>query len=327
MREFFGQVEKYDPIQKKRFVESLNGQLEKYNQERGLLPGQNGYADPIEMVPGPDGVYRIKADPATFSAKYSLAQQEKFTSRTPVFNKDIATYGLNKEKVAIQLKKLGIDAEKAGAYARNLDAKTKKLLSENKDVSTNVEQQYNGFVDNIKLGGIAVTDKKSKKETGKLDAVFLSDLPESYQYINGPMLGMKTTIVGKGSEQKVVSTPTGKVTVGKLEPFKDIDGKEYYIPKYVDPKSGSKVSLNDDAYRSKFKEWKKNGYIGDFDDYIKAMLKQGAIEMVLQGENGTVNYTTLSQSARTINNMGSKKGQENIENPPPDEEDDKTPDY
>jgi hypothetical protein len=324
MREFFGQVEKYDPIQKKRFVESLNSQLEKYNQERGLLPGQNGYADPIEMVPGPDGTFRIKADPATFSAKYSLAQQEKFTSRTPVFNKDIATYGLNKEKLAIQAKKLGIDAGKAGAYIRNMDAKTHKLLEENKDVSTSIEHEYQGFIDNMKPGGIYITDKKTKKQTGQVDAVFLDDLPESYQYITGPIPGMKTTTTKDG---KVTSTPTGKVEVGRLTPFTTKEGRPYYIPRYVDPQTGEKVSLGDDAYKSKFRESQKAGFPGSYDDYVRILLKKGAIEMVLQGKNGTANYTSMYQSAKTINNEGSKKGQENIENPPPDEEDDKTPDY
>lgn len=325
MREFFGQVEKYDPLQKKRFVDSLNGQLQKYNQERGLQPGQNGYADPIQLVPGPDGVDRINADPATFSAKYSLAQQEKFTTRTPVFNKDIATYDLNKEKNAIAAKKLGIEREKADAYAANMKAKTEKFLRENKDVSTNIEHEYQDFVNNIKPGGISITDKKTKKQTGRVDAVFLDELPGSYQYINGPIVGMKTVTTKDG---KTTSTPTGKVEVGKLEPFTTKEGgRPYYIPRYVDPNTGEKVSLDSDDYKSKFRESRKAGFPGSYDDYVRILLKKGAIEMVLQGKNGTANYTSMYQSAKTLNNEGSKKGQENIENPPPDEDEDKTPDY
>lgn len=321
MREFFGQVEQYDQTQKKRFVDSLNGQLQKYNQERGLQPGQDGYASPIEMVPGPDGVYRIKADPATFSAKYSLAQQERFSTRTPVFNKDFATYGLNKEKLALQAKKLDIDAGKAGAYIRNLNAKTEKFLRENKDVSTNIEHQYQDFVDNINPAGLIVTEGKRKST---LPAIFLDQLPQSYQYINGPIVGMKTTTTKDG---KVTSTPTGKVEVGKLEPFNDSKGRPYYIPRYVDPNSGNKISLDEDVYKSKFKEWRKAGFQGDYNDYIRVLLKKGAIEMVLQGKNGTANYTSMYQSAKTLNNEGAKKGQENIENPPPDEQDDNSPNY
>lgn len=325
MREFFGQVEKYDPLQKKRFVDSMNGQLQKYNQERGLQPGQNGYADPIEMVPGPDGTFRMKADPASFSAKYSLAQQEKYTSRTPSFNKDFATYGLNKEKNAILAKKAGVEAEKADAYVRNLNAKTDKWLKENKDQATNVENQYQDFVDNIKPGGIYLTDKKSKKQTGQLDAVFLDELPGSYQYINGPIVGMKTTTTKDG--KTTTSTPTGKVEVGKLEPFSSKEGRPYYIPRYVDPQTGEKVSLDDDTYRSKFRESKKAGFTGGYDDYVRILLKKGAIEMVLQGKNGTANYTSMYQSAKALNNEASKKGQENIENPPPEESDGTAPDY
>jgi hypothetical protein len=324
MRQFFGQVEQYDPIQKKRLVESLNSQLQKYNQERGLQPGQNGYADPIEMVPGPDGTFRIKSDPATFSAKYSLAQQEKFTSRTPSFNKDFATYGLNKEKNEILAKKAGIEAEKADAYARNLNAKTNKWLKENKDQSTNIEHQYQDFVDNIKPAGIVLTDAKTKKQTGSLDAVFLDELPASYQYINGPIVGTKTTTTKDG---KATVTVTGKVDVGRLEPYSSKDGRPYYIPRYVDPESGEKVSLDSDTYRSKFRESRKSGFPGSYDDYVRILLKKGAIEMVLQGKNGTANYTSMYQSAKTLNNEGAKKGQENIENPPPDESDETTPDY
>lgn len=322
MRQFFQKVEQYDPLLKKRFVESLNGQLKKYNTERGLQPGQPGYADPLEMVPGPDGVYRLKADPATFSAKYSLAQQEKYTTRTPIFNKDLANYGLNKDKLALQAKKIGIDSAKAGAYVRNLDAKTEKFLREHKDESTNIEHQYQDFVDNIKPRGITIVDKKTKA-TENQDAVFLDELPESYQYINGPIVGMKTVTSKNGS---VTRTPTGKVEVGKLNPYVDRGGRPYYIPRYVDPQNGSKVSLNDDSYKLKFRESRKNGFAGSFDDYIRVLLKKGAIEMVLQGQNGTANYTSMYQSAKTLNNEGSKKGQENIENPPPDESDDQTPD-
>jgi hypothetical protein len=320
MRQFFDKVDAYDPVLKKKFIESVNGQLKKYNEERGLQPGQPGYADDVIMDP----TGRIKDPQPTFAAKYSLAQQEKFTTRTPVFNKDIATYGLNKEKLALQAKKLDIDAGKAGAYIKNLNAKTEKWLRENKDESTNVEHQYQDFVDNIKPGGIAVTDKKTKKATGKLDAVFLDELPGSYQYINGPIVGMKTITTKDG---KTTSTPTGKVEVGKLDPFTDSKGRPYYIPRYVDPESGEKVSLDSDDYKSKFRESKQGGFTGNYDDYVRILLKKGAIEMVLQGKNGTANYTSMYQSAKTLNNEGSKKGQENIENPPPDDPDDNTPNY
>jgi hypothetical protein len=323
MRQWLGQVEAYNPLQKRQFIQSINGQLQKYNQERKLEPGQSGYADPIDLVTGPDGQYHVKSDPATFSAKYALANQEKYTSRTPVFNKDLATYGLNKDKLALQGKKLGIDASKAGAYIRNLNAKTEKFLRENKDQSTQIEHQYQDFIDNIKPRGIAETDRKTKQQTGVIDAVFLDNLPESYQYINGPIVGMKTVTDKAG---KTTRTPTGKVEVGKLEPFKAKDGRAYYIPKYVNPQTGDKLSLDSDLLKSNYKESKRAGFAGSYDEYVRTLLKKGGIEMVLQGQNGTANYTSMYQSAKTLNNEGAKKGQENIINPPADEGDE-TPDY
>ena len=316
MRQFLTQVEAYDPLQKKKFVEAINGQLQKYNQERGLQPGQDGYAEDLQLVAGPDNQMHIKADPATFAAKYSLANQEKYVTKTPVFNKDLATYNLNKEKIALQGKKLGIDAAKAGAYVRNLDAKTEKFLRENKDQSTQIEHQYQDFIDNIKPRGIAETDRKTKQQTGTLDAVFLDQLPESYQYINGPIVGMKTTTTKDG---KTTQTPTGKVEVGRLEPFKTKDGRPYYIPRYVNPQTGEKITLDSDTLKSGYRESKKSGFPGTYDEYVRTLLKKGGIEMVLQGQNGTANYTSMYQSAKTLNNEGSKKGQENIMNPPADD--------
>jgi hypothetical protein len=51
---------------------------------------------------------------------------------------------------------------------------------------------------------------------------------------------------------------------------------------------------------------------------VKTLLKQGALEMILQGKNGAANYTSMYQSAKTLNAMGTSKGDENIINPPTD---------
>ncbi len=52
---------------------------------------------------------------------------------------------------------------------------------------------------------------------------------------------------------------------------------------------------------------------------LKTLLKNGALEMVLQGKNGAANYTSMSQSAKAINALGTTKGEENIMNPPASE--------
>jgi hypothetical protein len=312
IRQFFQQVEQYDPLLKKKFVESVNSQLDKYNKERGLQKGQSGYADQIQLVTGPDGKQYMKTDPTEFAAKYALAQQEKYVSRASSgFQKDYGAYQLGKERNAIAARKLGIDAERANAYVRNLNAKTDKYFQDNKTEATGVIKEYNDFVDNISPQGLYI--RKDMKKTGVLDGIFLSDLPESYQYISGPIMGAKTTTDKKGN---VTVTPTGKVTVGKLEPFLAAKGEKYYIPKYVDPQTGEKVSLDSGVYRDSYSQSKKNGFPGTYDDYLRTLLKKGAIEMVITGKNGTANYTTMFQSAKAMNAQGTKKGQENIENPP-----------
>jgi hypothetical protein len=50
--------------------------------------------------------------------------------------------------------------------------------------------------------------------------------------------------------------------------------------------------------------------------YIKGLLKGGGLELILRGQNGSANYTSMSQSAKAINALGTTKGEENIINPP-----------
>jgi hypothetical protein len=109
--------------------------LVKYNQERGLQPGMKGYVDPIQTVPK-EGRLLINEPKMTLAAKWALASQQQFTTRTPNFNKDLAKFAIDKEKLNLQAKKLGIEASKAGAYIRNLDAKTDKFVRDQKAVGT-----------------------------------------------------------------------------------------------------------------------------------------------------------------------------------------------
>ena len=125
-------------------------------------------------------------------------------------------------------------------------------------------------------------------------------MPANFQYINGP-------IVDKN----------GKVTAGKLSPFVSSNNKPYYIPKYLNPLTGEKLDLNKlpADVEEGWQAAKKSGVTKP--EYIKALLKNGILELQLQGKNGVANYTSLAQSAKVLNNLGgSKKGQENIINPP-----------
>lgn len=315
MNEWLQQVENYDPNQKKQFVDSINTQLDKYNQARGLTANDSGFAPPIKTVVDQQGNPHI-ADPVTdFNAKYAIASQQGWRSRTPKFQKDVAQYGLNKDKMKIDAQKLGIEAGKAGAYIKHINALTSKMQQTNDQQKTDIVRMYNDFIDNIKPKGITFSDNKTKKITGQPDAIFLSELPESYQNIAGPIMGMKTFTKKDGTK---TSEPTGKVVVGKLEPFIATDNKKpYYLPKYVDSKTGEAYTGDSDFIKSTYKDWRKNGYKGSVDDMFRTLLKTGALEMVLKGQNGTANLSTMYQSAKTLNAAATTKGEENIINPPP----------
>lgn len=315
---FFSQWDRYDEPQKKKAIEAINGQIDKYNQEVGALrqgqpfqPGHPGYVDPVKLVDDGTGKSKINEPTMSFAAKYALSLQPQYVTRTPKFNKELATYGLGLKKLELEGKKLNIEAGKAKAYINNLNVKTDKWLKDNKNELTNIVGMYDDFINNMKPAGIDV--KEGGKKTGSLDAVFLDQLPANYQYINGPIMGVSVT---KDKSGKITTRPTGKIEVGKLDPFISSDGRPYYIPKYVNPQTGETIDFKSDYLKTNYRDSKKNGFTGDYDDYVRTLLKKGGLEMVLTGKNGTANYTSMSQSAKALNAIGTTKGEENIENPP-----------
>lgn len=298
-------------------LSAMDGQIDQYNLVNGYGQGDPKYVPPIKTAKDANGNTLIAEPQVDFAAKYALANQAKYLTRTPKFSKDLANYDLGLKKLDLAARKLGLEGEKARAYVRNLDAKTNKFYSENKDEATNVIRQYNDFVDNVNPAGIATKTPEGK--TGRMDAVFLDDLPGGYQLINGPMIGMKnTTVKKKDGTVTITSIPTGKVEVGQLQPFISTDKGHhpYYIPSYVNPSTGTKMDLQSDELKGSYQKSKKN-YPGlSYEEYIRALLKKGAIELVLKGQNGAANFTSMSQSAKLINAATSKKGRENTVNPP-----------
>lgn len=323
MDQFFDKIQRLAPQQLVPALDAIDSQIDKYNTDRGFAPGQRGYVSKVNRA-SVNGRTLIQEPKAEFAAKYALANQGIFTTKTPKFDKDIAKYGLDKARVQIQARKAGIDAAKAGAYVRNLDAKTRKYLQDEQATGTNVVQQYEDFINTIKPRSIGLTqykpfplDKKGKPITTgtpkvdrveKINAIFMDDLPAGYQFINGPVVATDAN-----------GNATGKVTVGKLEPFETTKGQKrpYYIPKYVNAATGDEIDINslppelEEGYRltREIRNISK-------DDYVKGLLKTGALELILKGKNGAANYTSLYQSAKTLNALGTTKGEENILNPP-----------
>jgi hypothetical protein len=302
--QFFDKLQRLAPNQLVPTLDAIDARIDNYNKDRGFNPGDNGYVEKIKRA-NVNGQTLIQDPKTDFAAKYALAQQGQFLTRTPKFNKDIAKYEIDKAKLGLQAKKLGIEAGKAGAYIRNLNAKTDKYLRDQKSEGTNVVKQYEDFVNAI--NPLNTTDKKTGNVLEKLNIVLVDRLPENYRYIGGPIMG--TDKNGK---------PTGKITVGKLEPFISTDAtkRPYYITRYVNSATGDQLEADSDFINNTYKTWRGGGYPGTKEDMVKTLLKNGALEMILQGKNGAANYTSMAQSAKAINAIGTTKGEENIMNPP-----------
>lgn len=322
IEQLFTKFQGYNQPGLNQALQAMDRQIDKYNNENGFQQGDANYVNPVKTAKDPEGKTLIAESQVDFASKYTLANQAKYVSRTPKFSKDQANYDLGLKKLDLAARKLGLEGDKGRAYIRNLDAKTNKYYQDNKDEATNVVKQYNDFIDNIKPAGLAINDKSKLPGKSTDDAVFLDDLPGGYRLINGPIVGMKTTKDKKGN---TVSQPTGKIDVGQLEPFTttDKDARPYYIPRYVNSQTGDRVKLDDKFLRSKYQQTKDGGsHPGlTYDQYVRALLKKGVLEMVLQGKNGTANFTSMSQSAKLINAATSKKGRENTVNPPEDVQD------
>lgn len=304
MDQFFDKLQRLAPNQLVPTLDAMDAQIDRYNQERGFNPGDRGYVQKVKRA-DVNGQVLINEPKTDFAAKYALSQQPQYLTRTPKFDKDIAKYGIDKERLALQAKKLGLDAAKAGAYIRNLNAKTDKFVRDQQAVGTNIVKQYEDFVNGV--SPMNTIDKKTGNVIEKLNAVFVDRLPESYRYIGGPVMGVDA----KGK-------PTGKVTVGQLQPFISTDKSKrpYYLTRYIESNTGESMGPDSEFLNEKYANARRKGFRGTKEDMIKILLKDGTWEMILQGKNGAANYTSMYQSAKTLNALGTSKGDENIINPP-----------
>jgi hypothetical protein len=304
--QFTDKLDRYSQPQLQKAISATDSQIDLYNQQRGFKEGDQGYVDHVKVQKNDDGTILLAEPKTSLAAKWALANQKDFVTSALGFNKDIGKNFYDKGRLdllqqrnQIAARKVGVEATKANAYARNLDAKTKQVLETADKEGTDISGEYNTFIDNIKPG--AITLSKEGKKVGNLDAIYMDEMPANFQFINGPIVDSK-----------------GKVTAGKLTPFTESGGKRpYYIPKYVNPQSGEKLNLNKlpADIQEGLNAAKKQGVSSS--DYIRILLKKGILELQLQGKNGIANYTSLAQSAKVMNNIGgSKKGQENIMNPP-----------
>lgn len=339
MREWLTQVDGYDPAQKKKFIDSINGQLHKYNGELGLKPGDAAYADEIGLVNG-----KIQASPVDFSAKYSLAQQEKFSTTTPQFQKDVGTYKIAEEKNRIAWAKLNeVDRPKAQAYVERWTWQ-KKELSGQEQVGA---QKYSDLLD----ATVNTTDP-IYGDRFDIHRINTDQLPESRQFIGGVvynpttgkrMLGRLIPYMDfldeKGNVVKTSKKDKDKYGYDAYEldiknkkttlPYNDwlqnkakdsgLTVQSHYDVKYFRP-DGKELtdekSLPDDL-RSAYREFVKK-YGGTYDQFIKGLAKRGAINAEFQGQNGTATPQTILEGSKYETSQYGKKGFEGMYSPDDD---------
>lgn len=313
MRQWLTQVENYDPPQKKKFVDAINAQLQKYNAALGASPGTPMYADPIQLVKGPDGKDHIQASPVDFSAKYSLAQQEKYVVQGPgQFQKDYGAYQAKLSDTAIKKAKLGVDWYNAKTRRGALSLKQRQLKNMTED-----EKQFSQTYDRIGES-INLPDLSSYKLMGGGDSPFtinLSDIPEGATYMQGiGPNGQPIQLLPKGVDLSKGSKDPGvlKDKSGNVLGYKG--GKGHYDTNFFVPAGtviGGKSVSKDISLSPKelYKLYENSGSSADFKDFIQEKFKSGQIDYQIEGANGKADRVSSYVSQRAMGNKLTKKGQ------------------
>jgi hypothetical protein len=281
-------IQSLQPKQFQDTIASINNQIAGHNQQKGLIKGQAGYVDPVQVVVDPQtGQGMIQESLPDFAAKFTLANQKPLASIETVFDKDAANYALGKERNRIAGINAGANAMRARTYAAVQQKKLSQMDADEKQGNT----IWSGWVDKI-------TTKGGEPN----DIVWAGDLPKGYTLIGG------LDENGKPIELKP-----------KIKESVDKDGKviatsRYYQTRY---KGSDGKDVQKDFLKDQYDDYKKlakdKGYSADvYKDWLKGLIKDGAIEMEVVGENGTANFNTAFQTVRALSNKLSTKGEEPV---------------
>jgi hypothetical protein len=321
-----------------KFADNINGQIDKYNQSRGLIQGQQGFVDHIgqtvkDLQTGVTHMVITESAPE-LAAKVALASQGSFVTKTPLIKPEDqlkhqeteeehgierSRVGIEAQRLGIEATKLGLDKEKADAYVKHLKALDAKGGVDPK-LDSNIKSKWGQIQNNVQFGAVTQKAKSgifSSRPQIKEDITDVTNLPEDYQYLSGPVIDPKTH----------------KVSVSRLLPFESEDGKQYYKNKYVNPSTGSDVDVYSSEWKDGYKKWQDGGYNGSYEDYLKKNLEQGAFELVLEGQfpqtdakgepikgkykTGRATYESFYNSERLINDEATR-GKADVVEPPPE---------
>lgn len=198
-----------------------------------------------------------------------------------------STSSLDKDAANYQLGQERNRIAAANAGANQLRARTYAALQQKKLSQMNEnEKRVMGIWPKI------ISQVKTAKNG--VDVVWSGDIPKGYANING--------LNAKGEPIR-------------LTPFKNKGGAEFFKVKYKDG-DGNDINLLE-LYNSS--EAKKNGY--SFEEVRKTLLKNGGVNMEIQGENGTGDFNSAMETARSLSNkLSSGKEEPIFQEPNPDEE-------
>lgn len=303
---FLQKVQGQDPIELGKTLNSMDAQITRYNKDRGLKEGMPGYV-PLVNRDASTGQQIIKEPAADFAAKWALANQRDFVTRTQrAFDTKLGTYQINKERA-------------------NTDAMYKRALIGNMRDKTRAYIDYT----NAKINHLDPED-----QTPAMNEMFNRNLLNQDSLFapdkTGSAFGFKN--IPAGSSLPVLTIENGKPTqLAPIKPTKIITLKNgtkeyeggYYVPQYM---LNGKI-VKPQAFVNQYNDFKKQvgkSWKGSFEDFLRSAIQNpnSGVDFSIKGANGTVDRKLSLAVQKQISNMSTKKGQSGIfeDNAPPVDE-------
>lgn len=300
IQQLYDKFSAYDQPQLTKTLDAMDGQIDKYNQQRGFQEGQKGFVPHVNRAVV-SGTTMIKEPMTDFAAKYALANQEKFATRTPKFD----------FKMMEALRKNADLGLKQKDLARKwFDSNTKRLMANLKsrslDQADDATKQFSQVWDTI--GGRVQLPESGNQAFNaglgfKVDA---NTLPEGFQYTQGiNEKGQPIRLIPKDAEEVLDNK---KKVIGYKGGHYDV---EYFVPKGATLAGKRKADKDynlsqDDMYHM----YERSGFKGTFKDFVQSKFNNKEIDYKLEGANGKADRVSSFISQMAAGNKATKKGQE-----------------
>lgn len=289
---FFDKVQDYDPMELGKTLNAMDAQIDRYNKARGFTKGTQGFVEHVKRsVAGPRQI--IQEPKAEFAAKYALANQSQFVTKTPKFNKEVGSYLVARERADTDAAYKRIMAanstKRANAYADNTRSQMAARKSQ-EEQDQYMEEMYNRNL--LGQPSLLMSDPARKGQVGFAKIPAESSLP---------------VFTIDGTKAKVLKP------IGAKETRNGFEGGHYEPIYKIGGKDMSLEQLNS-AYKS-FKQKAGSEWSGSMDDYLKAQIERGNIDFLIKGANGTVDRKISKAAQRAMSNKNTTKGEEGIFEP------------